>query len=99
MENHCCKLHVLGLGLAAGILWGASCFLLGLLAMGGYGAGFVRAVSTFYIGYGASFWGAVIGLIWGFVDFFIGGVILAWLYNIFAGSCCKKSKQCEMGGM
>jgi len=34
-----------------------------------------------YIGYSFTPTGSVIGALWGFVDFGIGGAIFAWLYN------------------
>jgi len=40
-------------------------------------------ISSLYIGYAATLLGSIIGAIWAFVDGFIGGVIVAWLYNAF----------------
>ncbi len=77
------KLQPVPLGLALGILWGVSAFVLGLMAIGGWGGGIVTGLGTLYIGYGPSIIGAIIGAIWAFVDGLVGGVILAWLYNIF----------------
>jgi hypothetical protein len=78
------KLQPVPLGLAAGILWSVSVFILGLTAIGGWGGGIVAGLGTFYIGYGPSFVGAIIGAVWAFVDGLVGGVLLAWLYNMFA---------------
>ena len=76
------KLDVKALGLSFGIMWGAAMLIMGLLARQfGYGAGFVRAIGTLYIGYSASIKGSLIGTAYGFVDAGIGGVIIAWLYN------------------
>ncbi|MBW2973876.1 bacteriophage holin [Candidatus Woesearchaeota archaeon] len=69
--------------LAAGIIWGLGCLILGLAAAYGYGTGFEKLFSTMYIGYSTTVGGSVIGGIWGFVDAFIGGYIFAWLYNKF----------------
>jgi len=33
------------------------------------------------VGYSATIVGILIGAVWGFIDAFIGGVVLAWLYN------------------
>ncbi len=38
-------------------------------------------LSSLYIGYAPSFVGSVAGTVWAFADGFIGGVIVAWLYN------------------
>jgi len=81
------KLNVKAFGLSLGILWGASLIIMALVAMysaNNYGAGFVSAVGTLYIGYKITIPGAIIGGIWGFIDAGIGGAILAWLYNKLA---------------
>jgi hypothetical protein len=43
----------------------------------------LQHLGILYIGYSVSFWGGVIGLIWGFLDGLIGGIIFGWLYNRF----------------
>jgi hypothetical protein len=78
------KLNVKAFGLACGIIWGGLMLILGLGAMMGWGEDVVNFISRIYVGYQASFLGAMIGLIWGFVDAFVGGVIFAWLYNKLA---------------
>ena len=75
------KLNIKAAGLALGILWGASIFLLGIFSMFDYGRILVDLIAEYYIGYGASFLGSIIGGVWGFIDAFVGGVVLAWLYN------------------
>ena len=90
--------HVLSFGLAAGVVWGAALFLIGLAAADGYGIGIVNALSSFYVGYKASFVGSLVGGIWGFIDGFVMGVAFAWLYNYFYRRCCKcKDEPCEHG--
>lgn len=81
MNTHCSPK---ALGIAIGILWAAYVFFCGITAMFGWGAALVAAFSSLYIGYGASIGGAVAGAIWAFVDGFIAGVVIAWLYNRFA---------------
>ena len=39
---------------------------------------------TLYIGYKPTVLGSVLGGIWGFFDAGIGGVVVAWLYNMLA---------------
>jgi hypothetical protein len=76
------KLDVKALGLAMGIMWGISMFLLGLLTMeNGLGSGIEQVLATMYIGYKPTFTGSIIGGIWGFIDAGVGGMLLAWLYN------------------
>jgi len=79
------KLNVKAYALTCGILWGLA-VLLGtwwLLIWNSPGA-IISKLSAFYIGYSYSWGGAVIGLLWGFVDGLIVGAIFAWLYNKIA---------------
>ena len=84
------------LGLALGLLWGIS--LLCLAWIGSccpYGHAFVQLFGSVYIGYTPTLMGGLIGLVWGFIDFFIFGCLIAWLYNCFLGhpsSECKQKK-------
>ena len=81
-ETHKCD--VLALGLAIGILLAAYVFLLGITAwLFDWGTVIVEATSSVYIGYSATFIGSIIGAVWAFVDRFIGGVVIAWVYNKF----------------
>lgn len=84
------KLKPFAFGLALGLLWGFSVFFMGLMAyIYSYGKPFVEAMSTLYLGYEPSIYGSIIGGVMGFVDAFIAGVILIWLYNLFACRGCK----------
>lgn len=77
------KLNVKALGLTFGILWSASVLILGLLSMAfDWGTDFVETLSSLYFGYEPTILGSVIGAAWGFVDGFIFGVLVAWLYNL-----------------
>ncbi|MDP3704899.1 MAG: bacteriophage holin [Legionellaceae bacterium] len=85
-----CKLSPVALGLALGVFWGLSILAMGLLASYFmYGTAFVTAMGNMYVGYEASVLGSVIGGFIGFVDAFIGGAIIGWLYNVFSGCCGK----------
>jgi len=77
------KLSVMGLGLGVGIYWGLSMMVLGWTSMFGWGNGLLNAMASLYIGYEATFIGAIVGGIWGFLDGFIAGVIAAYFYNFF----------------
>lgn len=77
------------LALSFAIVWGAGMLLLGWIAAFGWGVEAVEVLSSFYIGFKATFWGGVIGAIWGFIDGFIGGFFIAFFYNLFA----KKEKK------
>lgn len=78
------QLKPLALGLAVGIVWAVGMFLFGLAAM--VQPSFITTVSAignFYIGYDATVIGAFIGGFWAFLDGFIGGFFVGWLYNRF----------------
>ena len=46
-----------------------------------WGTELVEVASSLYIGFEPNGLGVFIGGVWGFVDGFIGGVLLAWVYN------------------
>jgi hypothetical protein len=88
MSTTRCHLSVLGLGIALGVTWSLSAFFLGLAAwLLGWGTDIVNALSSFYIGYTPTLIGSFIGMLWGFADSFIGGVVIAWIYNRVVGRC------------
>jgi hypothetical protein len=74
----------LALGVAIGVLWAVYVFCGGIVAMFGWGTALVATLASFYIGYGASIVGAIVGAIWAFIDGFVAGVIIAWIYNLVA---------------
>lgn len=76
------KLNVKKLAIATGSIWAVGVLILGWVAGSGWGMKFVEVLSSLYIGYGPSFWGAVIGGVWAFFDGAIGGALVAWVYNI-----------------
>ena len=76
------RLDALRLGLAAGIVWAAGVVFLAIFArITGWGGPAIAVMASLYIGYGATWAGAIIGAIWGFIDGFIGGFLIAWVYN------------------
>lgn len=90
MTTH--KISPIALGLSLGTLWGASVLFMGLIAhFFIYGTPFVSAMGIVYLGYSTSITGSIIGGIIGFFDAFIGGVLVAWLYNKFS-SCCEEKR-------
>jgi hypothetical protein len=80
------ELNKVALGLAGGILCGASVFVATLWVFFADGGDHLRLLDRFYIGFSISPLGAVLGLVYGFIDGFIGGWLLGWLYNRFAGA-------------
>ena len=76
------KLNAHALGVSLGGIWALAILLVGFTAIWfGYGVEFVEFWSTLYVGYGATIGGSVIGAVWAFIDAYIGGVLVAWLYN------------------
>lgn len=75
------KCQPLALGIAIGVLWALYVFFAGISAMFDWGVALVETLASLYIGYGASVAGAIIGAIWAFVDGFVAGVVIAWIYN------------------
>ena len=80
------KINKVSLGLALGVLWGASVYLVTLWVMVRGGGQHLYLLHNFYFGYSVSFVGALLGLVYGFVNGFIGGWFIALLYNVFAKS-------------
>ena len=82
------KLNVMALGLASGLIWGLGLFALTwwIIAFEGSEAAAQREsfIGLVYRGYSISAKGSFIGLAWGFLDAFVGGLIFAWLYNVLA---------------
>ena len=75
-------LNAKNLGLAGGILWGACLFLFTLIATySNYGTEILNLVASIFPGYTISVAGSFIGLIYAFIDGFIGLYLLALLYN------------------
>jgi hypothetical protein len=78
------KLKVIPLALGLGVTWGIGIMTLGWISAAGWGARVVEALSSVYLGFASTFLGGVIGGLWAFADGFLGGLILAALYNYFA---------------
>lgn len=78
------RLKSASFGLAVGLLLSFFAFLLVILATYiGYGIELVELMGTVYWGVEPTLIGALITLPWAFVDGFIGGFLLAWIYNRF----------------
>lgn len=80
------KVGVWTFGLLLGCFWGAGVLILGIVAMlFDRATKIVGLFSSVYIGYKATWLGSLIGAAWGFVDGMISGMLMAWIYNKFAG--------------
>ena len=77
-------LNAKSLGLAGGVLWGISMFIMTFAGVySGYGTRFLQIMVDVYPGYEISVTGSFFGLAYGFVDGFIGLYLFGWLYNMF----------------
>ena len=84
-KEHYHHFDVLGLGYSLGTLLGVYMLFIGITSwLFGWGASVVELTSTWYRGFGPSFVGSIIGGLWGFVDGFVCGVLIAWLYNKYS---------------
>ena len=83
------QLNTAAMAVAFGIFWGACVLLLGLANMiwADYGRTVLQICASIYPGYhpGTGVGSVVIGTIYALIDGCVGGAILAWLYNRFAG--------------
>lgn len=81
------KLKAHKVGLACGLTWGVFLALLTILAIyiTGYGQAFFEIMISIYPGYEISWTGALLGLVYGFIDAYCGGAILALVYNWIDG--------------
>jgi hypothetical protein len=90
-------MKAVALGLAGGVLWGASMLVMTLISVfTGYAGLYLHVLESVYPGFHVSISGAFIGLVYGFIDGFVALWILGLLYRLFSccGSCCTKhSKQ------
>jgi len=84
------KLDVKGMAITLGLVWGVAVLVVGIanLIWPNYGQGFLELVASIYPGYtaGASVGQLIVGTLYGLVDGAVGGAVIAWLYNLFAGT-------------
>ena len=89
------KVHLsaFGLGMGIGVTWGLGVMLLALMAWlgGGWGSELVKSLGSLYIGYAPTGVGSIVGLVWGFADGFVTGLLIAWIYNCVV--CCSGSRK------
>lgn len=84
------KLDIKAMAITLGLVWGAAVLLVGIanLVWPNYGQAFLELVASIYPGYaaGASVGQLILGALYGLVDGAVGGAVIAWLYNLFAGA-------------
>ena len=78
------KIRPLALGLSLGIVWGCALFVTTWLSyFTGYGKLLLDLIGSIYPGFTISPLGSVLGFIYGFLDLFIMGMFVGWIYNRF----------------
>ena len=92
MSGNTSKLRACSFGCAVGITWALGMLIVGWGAWlcNGWGMAWVNMMGSVYVGYHPTLIGGIIGAIWGFVDFFIFGVVVAWIYNGCSTCCASK---------
>lgn len=80
------RLNVAAFGFACGVSWAIFTLFLGWVALFGWGTPIVDALASIYPGYGADLAGAIAGAFWSLIDGFVGGAIVALVYNAFVRS-------------
>ena len=80
------KLHTAKFGLAFGIVYAVVFFLYGALAaLFGWGGTMAEMIGSFYVGFGPTLGGALVGALWGFAVGFVFFAVAAWIYNKLVG--------------
>jgi hypothetical protein len=84
------------LAVAIGFVWALGVLLLGVVTMftDSYGHEMVKVIGSVYWGYEpGSFIGALAGGVFGFVDAFIGTLLVLLVYKALMGGCCCCAKK------
>ena len=85
MTKNFSELNAKNLGIAGGILWGLTIFVLTLLSVfTGYASQYLNVIRDIYFWYDITIAGSFIGLLHGFICGFIALYLIAWrLFLIF----------------
>jgi len=78
------KLDVMGLSLSLGVVSALCMLLMGVAALNGWGVSWFELTAEYYVGMTLTPGGVVLGGVYGFIDGFIGGALISWLYNKFS---------------
>ena len=86
ITEKCNELNLKAFALTAGITWGLVVLLTTYwFIIMCYDGHTLIKLSKIYLGYKITWFGGIIGFLWGFVDGVVVGGFFAWLYNRFAG--------------
>ena len=94
-DNGCCgKVSMCNLGVALGLVWGLTVLVLAYLGMWfDLALPIVDSFATLYKGLDTTYFGGIIGLLWGFFQGYVSGALIAKVYNYCSCKCpCKACK-------
>jgi hypothetical protein len=81
------RLSIKAAALVGALITGGSVLFFGILNLifPAYANGFLSLMASIYPGFHhpGNFGTVIVGTLYGLVDGYIGGVIIAWLYNVF----------------
>ncbi len=78
-----CTLGKLALGLSIGTIWSISVLLVGLMATyTAWETPLIALIGSMYVGFDATLVGSFIGAGWALLDGFVGGFLVALVYNL-----------------
>lgn len=90
------QMNIKALAFTFALAWAGAIFVTGLanLIWPGYGGAFLETVTSVYPGYHGtgSLTQLIVGTLYGLLDGFIGGLVVGWLYNLFA---CRNTATSE----
>jgi hypothetical protein len=87
------KINIKAFAVATALWWGTGLFALTWwMILWHVPTGDPTLIGRVYRGYTVSPLGSLIGLVWGLADGLVGGAILAWLYNLVAGSASSSNQ-------
>ena len=93
MEGNKCisRISACALGVAFGVTSAIFVLVFSLLSLKyGWGADWVKVMSSVYVGFGLTAKGIAVGVLWAFVDGYIFGLLIGWIYNLVLKLCrCK----------
>ena len=76
------KLNVRAFALAVGLVWGLNWFLLTWFMIALDGISYeMTIIGRIYRGFTVSPVGSIAALLWGFIDGYMLGLLIAWIYN------------------
>jgi hypothetical protein len=79
------KINPVGLGVGLGTVWGVSLFITTWVSYyTGYAELFLNTMAkSIYPGYSITPLGSFLGLVYGYIDGILGGLVIGWIHNRF----------------